>query len=149
MPDTSYATVAALETNLEIESEEQRNKLMEVVTDANAQVTRRLKKYGNSAPITEGDDYWADAKWCAIAYARAIWYEHIYLQEKSDYNMKRYAEKMATLENALQVEPTERQDIYIVERTDFAGERPIPLSQLGYAGGTPRHLYDGYSRGEE
>ena len=147
MPDAQYATADELKLNLEIKGVDSEDKLEELVADANSHVTRNLLAASDTAPVKKGDRYWGDARWCALTYARALWYEHKFLEDKSKYNMARFKERLDALIKALKATPTERQDGLITDRTDYESERPIPLMQLGYAGGTPRHLYDGFPRG--
>ncbi len=138
---TDFVTLKYLKNSLDIEDEDDNNdfKLIEVATDANNEISLKIKKYAETTPIEAGTPVFEEVRRVGTIYARSLWFESIFQHDQAKNTMERYKQAVETLEESLKLEPTSRADPFGIEVTDFESERKTPYSQHGY-GAAEEHL---------
>ena len=76
----------------------------------------------------------------ALLYAQYMWYLRMFQRDTAESFRKQYDGALKDLKTALTVQPTPRQEPFLMSVSDFEGERRVPYSQIGFAGDT-ENLY--------
>ena len=124
----AYLPVGVLKSFLSITGTEDDDLLLQITSEANFEVNKRLKPYAKMIPLETGNKYIADARSATFSLAKALWYQTTSQLELEKSNMETFEEKMESLTKALTAEPTARQRPLAVETTNYEKDARKPYS---------------------
>ena len=115
-------------------------RIAECAIAANSHVTLAIKPYAETTPIEPGSSTYEQATRVALMYAQYLWYLKVFQADVAESYRRGYVDALKELKESLRVEPTPRQEPLHIQVSDFASERKVPYSQVGFAGDT-ENLY--------
>ena len=132
--------ISATDLRASLGTDSENPRVAECAISANSQITLAIKPYAETTPIRVGTPTYMEVQRVALLYAQYMWYLRMFQRDTAESFRKQYDGALKDLKTALTVQPTPRQEPFLMSVSDFEGERRVPYSQIGFAGDT-ENLY--------
>ena len=132
----NYLDPEDLRNDLQLPAGEHADRLASFATEASREVDRELAIYADRMPLEPGDDAWGMARDSAMAWGRYRWFDHMFQAAKSEAYLKVFGSRIKRLQKLLEKRPTAKH-AFRTSKTDIAGRRIIPHSQIMWGGADP------------
>ena len=129
---SSYISLEELKLSLAIKSDETRHdtKLLDILQDARVEIDMEIKPYVDDVPLPPGTDVFYHASKCALYYAKAHWFEHVFQLDKARYNHEMYEKKLEKLTDSIKSDKPDRTEAAFVQGDDPLTDKVFPTSQV-------------------
>ena len=135
MPDanTDYLDLEYIKIALQINTDVNDKKLLEIIFTANSEVDSQLKPFLGDSPIDTESSIYVQAKRAASRYAMSLWFESLGQLPRATHSEEIYDKKIKNLTAAIKAERTDRTKTVFIPGAD-------PLDRLYQSANVDEYL---------